>query len=47
MTDTHVNEKIDSKKELKGNSHRGGDAPPEVQQKIIDIIISYLNKMNF
>ncbi|MES2050041.1 MAG: TIGR02594 family protein [Pseudomonadota bacterium] len=47
MTDTHVNEKIDSKKELKGNSHRGGDAPPEVQQKIIDIIIDEARKLQF
>jgi uncharacterized protein (TIGR02594 family) len=47
MTDTHANEKIDSKKELKGNSHRGGDAPPEVQQKIIDIIIDEARKLQF
>ncbi|MDO8653129.1 MAG: TIGR02594 family protein [Undibacterium sp.] len=47
MTDTHADEKIDPKRELRGNSHKGGDAPPEVQQKIIDIIIEEARKLQF
>lgn len=47
MATTHVNEAIDSKKELHGNSRRGGDAPPEVQQKVIDLIIEEARKLRF
>lgn len=44
---THVYEPIDAQKELRGNSRRGSDAPPEVQQKIIDIIIEEARKRQF
>ena len=47
MATTHVNESIDEKKELHGNSRRGGDAPPEVQQKVIDLIIEEARKLRF
>ncbi len=47
MPDTHVNESIDQKKDLKGNSRRGGDAPPEIQQKIVDIIIEEARRLQF
>ncbi|MET3117226.1 uncharacterized protein (TIGR02594 family) [Undibacterium sp. GrIS 1.8] len=47
MPNTHVNESIDQKKDLKGNSRRGGDAPPEIQQKIVDIIIEEARKLQF
>lgn len=48
MTDnTHINEEIDQNKELRGNSRRGSDAPPEVQQKVIDIIIEEARKLKF
>lgn len=43
----HFNESIDQNKEIRGNSRRGGDAPPEVQQKIIDIIIEEARKLKF
>lgn len=44
MTDTHVNEPINRTKELSGTTRKGGDAPPEVQQKIVDIIIEEARK---
>lgn len=44
---THAYEPIDEQKELRGNSRRGSDAPPEVQQKIIDIIIEEARKRQF
>lgn len=47
MTTTHANEVIEKNKELKGNSRKGGDAPPEVQQKIIDIIIEEARSLKF
>jgi uncharacterized protein (TIGR02594 family) len=47
VTDTHVNEPIDKTKELSGTSRKGGDAPPEIQQKIVDIIIEEARKRKF
>lgn len=44
---THANEPIDAQKELHGSSRAAGDAPPEVQQKIIDIIIEEARKRKF
>lgn len=43
---THANEAIDqsASHDLKGNSRRAGDAPDEVQQKVIDIIIEEAKK---
>jgi uncharacterized protein (TIGR02594 family) len=35
----HNNEPIDTRRELRGRTRAGGDAPPEVQQKVVDIII--------
>jgi len=36
---SHISEPIDRRKALSGNSRAGQDAPPEVQQKVVDIII--------
>lgn len=44
---THANEPIDAQKELHGNSRAAGDAPPEVQQKVIDVIIEEARKRKF
>ncbi|MYM66914.1 TIGR02594 family protein [Pseudoduganella sp. FT55W] len=47
MTDTHFNEPIDKSKPLSGSGRRGFEVPPEVQQKVIDIIIEEARKMGF
>lgn len=47
MTDTHFNEPIDKSKPLSGTGRRGFEVPPEVQQKVIDIIIEEARKMGF
>jgi uncharacterized protein (TIGR02594 family) len=47
VAETHVNEPIDEKKGLSGTSRKGGDAPPEIQQKIVDIIIEEARKRKF
>lgn len=44
---THVDEPIDSRKELSGNSRKAGDAPPEIQQKVIDLIIEEARNRRF
>lgn len=44
---SHFDEPIDQKKELRGYSRNGGDAPPEVQQKIVDIIIEEARALEF
>src|SRR6478735_1738145 len=36
---TYVNEPLETGKEIRGNSRKPSDAPPEIQQKCIDIII--------
>lgn len=47
MTDTHFNEPIDKTKPLSGTGREGHAVPPEVQQKVIDIIIEEARKMGF
>ncbi|MTV41520.1 TIGR02594 family protein [Duganella radicis] len=47
MTDTHFNEPIDKSKPLSGTGRQGFEVPPEVQQKVIDIIIEEARKMGF
>lgn len=47
MTDTHFNEPIDKNKPLSGTGREGYAVPPEVQQKVIDIIIEEARKMGF
>lgn len=47
MTDTHINEPIDKRKPLSGTGRLGFEVPPEVQQKVIDIIIEEARKMGF
>lgn len=42
---THFNEPVDEKKPLHGTGRHGYDVPPEVQQKVIDIIIEEARKM--
>jgi uncharacterized protein (TIGR02594 family) len=44
---THSNESINRDKELSGNSRKGSDAPPEIQQKVIDIIVEEARKLQF
>lgn len=47
MTDTHFNEPIDKTKPLSGTGREGYAVPPEVQQKVIDIIIEEARKLGF
>jgi len=47
MTDTHFNEPIDKSKPLSGTGRMGFEVPPEVQQKVLDIIIEEARKMGF
>ena len=47
MTDTHFNEPIDKSKPLSGTGRHGFEVPPEVQQKVLDIIIEEARKMGF
>lgn len=39
MTDTHYNDRLDTSKPLSGTGRNGWEVPPEVQQKVVDIII--------
>lgn len=44
---THINEPIDTKKELSGYSRIGWKAPPEVQQRVLEIILEEGRALGF
>lgn len=44
---THFNEPIDKSKALSGTGRKGPEVPPEVQQKVIDILIEEGRRMSF
>jgi uncharacterized protein (TIGR02594 family) len=46
-TTSHYDEPIDPKKSVAGTGRNGWDVPPEVQQKVIDIIIEEARKKGF
>ncbi|MHA4866233.1 TIGR02594 family protein [Duganella sp. PWIR1] len=46
-TSSHYDEPIDPKKSVSGTGRNGWDVPPEVQQKVIDIIIEEARKKGF
>ncbi|NHZ66127.1 hypothetical protein [Massilia genomosp. 1] len=39
MSKTHYKDPLDSSKPLSGTGRNGWEVPPEVQQKVVDIII--------
>ena len=44
---THFNDPIDRSKALSGFGRKGSEVPPEVQQKVIDILIEEARRMKF
>lgn len=47
MSDSHFDDPIDHGKPLSGSGRQAWEVPPEVQQKVIDIIIEEAHKLGF